>query len=226
MADASQTFGWLSDAAQPLVAPHLEYQRKNRWILEFRQLPAGMDSVINAGKTLRINCHKAARPDINFEETKVDRINGTVNLAGKPKFADLSVSFYDSIGYANIAFDDTGLANEQTAVSDVLESWRELIYQPNAGDAFGAVNNYKGLAFLHMLSPVDLNPQNNGLGPTSFVAGDAGSAIMQSWVYQGIFPDKLTYGEVDYSGSEVLEVGVTFKYDRGYRVAAQSALVV
>lgn len=223
MADAERTFGWASGTGDALVQPHLEYMRKNRWVLEFAGLPrkiAGNEF----GKVLRINCSKAARPKVNFEETKVERINGTVFLAGKPSFDAMAVTFYDSLT-PSAAIEEAGLVGYPT-VSGILESWRELIYQPNMGDAFGSVANYKALAYLHMLEPVALDPSGADAENMNLDPADLSASIAQSWVIQGMFPQAIDYGDLDYASSDVQEVNVTFRYDRAYRIAKQSAIGV
>ena len=216
------SFGWAA-AEQNLVTPHLEYLRKNRWILDFAGLPTRLNtSAADAAMSLRLNCSKAARPKISFEDTEVKRLNGSVYLAGKPKFEMLAVTFYDSIT------DDPGDGEAQgvPSASDIIEQWRELIYQPNAGDAYGAVGNYKGFAYLHMLGPVPLTADPLGEAVTFGVQGgaDPATAIVQSWIYQGLYPQSIEYGETDYGSSDVQEVTVQFRYDRAFRVAKKSAI--
>ena len=105
-----------------------------------------------------------------------------------------------------------------------MEGWRELIYQPNKGDAFGSAGNYKGFAYLHMLEPISMDPVSEGDGPTKFDPTPAGPSITQSWLIQGMFPQGIEYGELDYGSSDVQEVSVTFRYDRAYRVQKKTAI--
>ena len=220
MADAEHTFGWASGTADALVQPHFEYMRKNRWILEFARLPGSLGGG-DSGMVLRINCSKARRPKISFEETKVERINGRVYLAGKPTFDTMAVSFYDNL---NPSFSVPGL-QVSSSVSDIMENWREQIYQPNMGDAFGSVANYKGFARLHMLEPVSpLDGSGDNAEGMNLTAADVGSSITQTWIYQGIFPLDIDYGELDYGSSDVQEVNVTFRFDRAYRVPKANAI--
>lgn len=216
-----KTFGWASDGNSALVTPHLEYYRKNRWILEFAALPTGLTPV--EGTILRINAKTAARPDISFEETKVERLNGTVKLAGKATYADLQVVFYDAIKMkGEVTPKDKDIPDFST--SDVLQRWIELIYQPSRGDAFGSATNYKGVAYLHMLEPIVLEPGDEESGPTFETAPPLAQSISQSWIFQGLFPKQVAFGELDYGSSEAQEVTATFAYDRAYRVATASGL--
>ncbi len=210
------SFGWASNDASALVNPHLEYYRKNRWILDFGGLP----SPLTAGEKviLRLNAKTAMRPKKSFEDTKVERINGTVKLPGKPTIDDLSVVFYDAIKLKNITPQGAGIPDYST--SDVIERWLELIHQASAGDAYGAAGNFKGWAHLHMLEPVVLTPGSEDVGaPDSGLSADSVSnAISQTWLYQGIYPKSIEYGALDYGSSDVMEVTVNFSVDRGYRV--------
>ena len=216
MAD-NNTFGWMAGDATQLVAPHMEYMRKNRWVMDFAGLPVGLSA--NAAMSLRLNCSKASRPKISFEETEVKRLNGSIYLAGKPKFETLEITFYDSLRFPA----DGKLDNSVPTASDVMEQWRELIYQPNKGDAFGSVGNYKGYAYLHMLAPVLMQPTAEG-GGVDFTAVAADDAIAQSWLYQGLFPQNIQYGDVDYGASDVQEITVTFRYDRALRVGRKTSI--
>jgi hypothetical protein len=218
MADPTEfnTFGWASGNYDALVAPHLEYMRKNRWILTFG-LPVGLTK--GEAASLRLNCTKASRPQIEFEETEVKRLNGSVFLAGKPKFSEMSCSFYDSL---KLRGGGLTIPDEAPSTSGVLERWRELIYQPNKGDAFGSAANYKGIAYLDMLEPMNLTPSSDDTGPTDFAPEPASSHVTQSWLIQGIFPRSIKYGDVDYSSSDVMEIEVGFRYDRAYRVKPES----
>ncbi len=216
MGDANNTFGWASMGEQSLVAPHLEYMRKNRWMVEFAGLPAGLTAVYpDAAVVLRSTCYQASRPDLEFEDTVVHRINGQVNLPGKPKYQPVSMTFYDSLKMAPQVVGAAGLSSS----SEILEGWRELMYQPNRGDAFGAVANLKGVAFLHMLQPIDLAPTGSDTEPL-FDEPAATDAIAQTWMLQGMFPGSFKFGEVNWGESDVATVEVSFKVDRYFRVKA------
>jgi hypothetical protein len=221
----NNSFGWMA-GEQALVAPHMEYLRKNRWVMDFAGLP-GLILTRGAAMSLRLNCSKASRPKISFEETEVKRLNGSIYLAGKPKFETLEITFYDSVKYTGGQADAGGvqstLDNSVPTASDVMEQWRELIYQPNAGDAFGSANGYKGFAYLHMLSPQLLTPTAEGRN-VDFTALSADDNIAQSWLYQGLFPQNIQYGDVDYGASDVQEITVTFRYDRALRVGKKDSI--
>jgi hypothetical protein len=227
MAD-NNTFGWMAGDANALVAPHMEYLRKNRWIMDFAGMPQGLVSAAaNAAMSLRLNCSKAERPKIQFEEAEVKRLNGSIYLAGKPKYEPLNITFYDSIKTADnsLAAPGSVMAEGIPTVSDVMEQWRELIYQPNRGDAFGSVGNYKGFAYLHMLGPVVIAPTASDEDPTFDMSDPSpDSAIIQSWLFQGLFPQNIQYGEVDYGSNDVQEITVTFRYDRALRVKAKPSV--
>lgn len=213
---ANDTFGWVASDGQALVDPSYEYFRKNRWIMDFAGLPAGINGA-DKKQALRLNCKTASRPERSFADTKVERINGSINLPGKPEFGDLTVVFYDNL--SGVIKDgqspDTGSGY---SVSDIMEQWSELIYQPTKGDAFGSAANFKAFARLHLLRPQTLEPTPREETPESDGLS-VNDSIEQSWVYQGLYPKSIKNGELDYGSSDVLEVTVTFKYDRAFRIA-------
>lgn len=210
MGDSNNTFGWAAQADNGLNSPHAEYMRKNRWVIEFN-LPAALQADPRVRTALRLNLSTAARPNISFEETEVHRINGKNYLAGKPEFEAMTVSFYDNLPIG--IGDEPGFSS-----SAIMEAWRQLIYQPTKGDAFGSVANYKASARLAMLGPVDLamnlaGEQGQGSDPI-----ETDAAKLQEWAIVGMFPQAINYGELDYSSSEVQMVEVTFRYDRAWMV--------
>jgi len=198
------TFGWAINEGS-VIAPQLEYLRKNRWVLEIlmpASFASGPDESSAESVGLRINCSTAARPSISFEETEVHRINGRVYLAGKPTYEPMSVTFYDSIpiGGVNIA-----------TPSRTLESWRRQIYAPEKGDAFGSVVAYKAVARLMMLSPSQQIPNDGSIDNLEYP-----ESSFQDWLIYGLFPQTINYSDLDYSASDVQMVEVTFRYDRAF----------
>lgn len=206
------TFGWVADANNALNAPHAEYFRKNRWVIEFN-LPAQLAAVTGAADSLRLNLMTAARPKISFEETEIHRINGKNYLAGKPEFEAMTVGFYDNL--------PIGIPGEPNlSVSAIMEAWRQLIYQPTQGDAFGSVANYKGSASLNMLGPQGLTPDILGEGVNNPPIPST-DFVIQQWAVIGMFPQAIDYSELDYSSSEAQMVEVTFRFDRAWMVLQQ-----
>lgn len=219
---ADDTFGWVASANQGLVAPHAEYFRKNRWVLEIG-LPEQIADAVGGGDgptVLRLHCSTASRPQIEFEESEVHRINGRVYLAGKPSFQPLSVNFYDNLPFNQLE-EDPGAAGQDTlqhSVSQVMEAWRQAIYQPTAGDAFGSVPRYKSAALLRLLAPQPIEPQTDGYEPENGDGRAYSASVAQSWAYVGLYPTNINYGDLDYSSSDVQSVEVSFRYDRAYMV--------
>lgn len=202
MADNDNVFGWASDADSTLVQPHFEYHRKNRWVLRMT-LPGGLTD--DESTQLRLNCHSASRPNMNFDDVTVHRINGEVFLPGKGHYEPLSVSFYDALS-----------VGQRISPSGILEKWRQLIWQPENGDAFGAVTDLKGLANLEILGPSVMTP---GTPPEPIADPDqidAVGAVNQRWLFQGLYPQTINYGDLTYENAEVQTVEVTFRYDRAY----------
>lgn len=209
-------FGWAATKQQALVAPHAEYYRKNRWLIEF-VLPAAFGgAAADAANVLRVHLSTAARPNISFEETEVHRINGKIYLAGKPSYEPLTVTFYDNLAFAGGPPGIDGTP-EPLSVSNIIEAWRQTIYQPTQGDAFGAAPNYKGACLLHMLAPSTITGDPAG-EPDQPTVEDATTNSAQEWAYVGLYPSQINYGDLDYAASDVQMVEVTFRYDRAYLV--------
>ena len=203
MAD-DNTFGWVINE-QSVIAPQLEYMRKNRWVLEIlmpTSFASSPDETSPESVGLRINCSTAARPSISFEDTEVHRINGRVYLAGKPTYDPMTVTFYDSMPIGNVGIETPSM---------VLERWRRQIYAPEKGDAFGAVVAYKAVARLVMLSPNQQIPDDSQIDSLEYQESN-----FQDWLIYGMYPQAINYSDLDYSNSEVQLVEVTFRYDRAF----------
>ncbi len=110
---------------QQLLGDNFEPKRKFRWIIAIN----GIDAF--TAKT-------STRPQVTFDETIIDFINGKRYLAGKATYAPLNLTLYDPIA--------------PSASQKVME-WIRLCYE-NATGRMGYATFYKKDIGLKLLDPV------------------------------------------------------------------------
>lgn len=165
----------------------LQPLRKNNFIFQFSAIPGNNDTQAEA---LAFVAKTSDTPSIEFEELNTNRMNETFGFAGKPKWNDLSCSFYDFIRKSG-----TG----ELSAGDILYNWSCMIYNPLTGQ-MGYKTQYATSATLAQLDP----------------AGN----IIRAWNLFGIWPKSVKFGDtLDYSTDGSLEVTATFKYDLAIKVS-------
>jgi hypothetical protein len=113
----------------------LEYQRKNRFLLAFTDIPGG-----GSEDALAFVCHTCGTPQITFNDVSTKRIHEKFNIAGTPTFNDLSCTFYDTINQSGMS------------AADILYNWSAIIYNPLTGQ-MGYKTQYATSATLVNLDP-------------------------------------------------------------------------
>jgi hypothetical protein len=127
----------------------------------------------------------ASRPNLTIEETEINYLHGKMWIPGKATWETITVTYYD-IGNTQ------GIAN--------LYSWLAGIYDftdPKAlkqtsrkGDAGNA--GYAGTGTLKLF--------------------DGCGVEMEKWTLEGVWPQAINFGELDYSSSEEVTVELTLRY--------------
>jgi len=120
----AETLNITGDASS-MLANKFEPKRKFRWVLEID----GIDAFL---------CKTASRPQLTFEETKIQWINVERKLAGRGTWGDMSVTLYDPIA--------------PSGAQQVME-WIRLNLETSTGRS-GYETFYKRDIVLKMLDPV------------------------------------------------------------------------
>ena len=120
----AETLNITGDASS-MLANKFEPKRKFRWVLEID----GIDAFL---------CKTASRPQLTFEETKIQWINVERKLAGRGTWGDMSVTLYDPIA--------------PSGAQQVME-WIRLNLETVTGRS-GYSDFYKRDIVLKMLDPV------------------------------------------------------------------------
>jgi hypothetical protein len=115
----------------------LEPLRKNRWVMQFTNVPPGV--IANAPERLTFCALTATKPQMTFNAVEQHRLNERFWVAGKVSWNDLAMTFYDFI-------------QGQDTVSNILWNWATTIYNPITGQMFFKTQ-YMTSATLAMLDP-------------------------------------------------------------------------
>ena len=120
----AETLNVTGDASS-MLANKFEPKRKFRWVLEID----GIDAFL---------CKTASRPQLTFDETKIQWINVERKLAGRAVWGDVSITLYDPIA--------------PSGAQQVME-WIRLNFESVTGRS-GYSDFYKRDIVLKMLDPV------------------------------------------------------------------------
>jgi hypothetical protein len=131
----------------------------------------------------------ANRPQITIEETEINFLHGKFWIPGKATWEALTITYYD--------VSDQGNAN------NALFTWLATTY--NFTDPVG----------LHQSTLRGQNGvQSGGYGCDGTLQLYDGCGIpLERWTLNGMWPQSINFGELDYSSSEECTIEVTTRYD-------------
>ena len=169
-----------------ILAPKL----KNRWQVRF----IGIAKAANGnGQNLTAQAVTVSRPNLSFEEVKLDRYNSTAYVAGKHSWEPLSLTVEDDI---------TGQA--ATVIQGQLEGQQRLIgADPGNGQWLNAEPTASGYKFAIKLEMLDGN-----------------EGVVETWKLEGCFIQACDWGEMDYAASEAAQISLTIRFDHAYQELA------
>jgi hypothetical protein len=127
----------------------------------------------------------AARPNLSIEETEINYLHGKMWIPGKGTWEAVTVTYYD-IG------NNPGITN--------LYSWLAGVYDftdPVSLKQSSAKGNTG-------------NPGYAGTGTLNLY--DGCGTVMETWTLEGVWPQAINFGELDYSSSEEVTVELTLRF--------------
>lgn len=124
-----------------------------------------------------------ARPQVSFGDIVVDVYNSKVKLAGKPEWGDVAVVLRD-----DAAGNVTKLVGEQ------LQKQFDFMEQSSAASGI----DYKFITRLEMLDG------GNGVNEPT---------VLETWELYGCFIQNATYGDMNYSSNDPVQISLTLKFD-------------
>jgi len=132
-------------------------------------------------------CKISSRPSISFNEQEIQHVIETIYLPAKPTWDSIDVVVYDLKG------------------EDYLYRWIKAFYNPETGQANPAAqdtyyNTDISIGYPKKIATLELL--------------DGHGNKIEYWILQGCWPVNITWGEVDYSSSETLDINFSLRYDR------------
>lgn len=169
------------------------FKRKFRWTFEVQDVCAGGN---NLGNIPSSYVKLAARPNISFDETEINFLQGKMFIPGKATFETVTVTYYDITPVKS----DTILN---------LYNWIGSVYdflgQPTAG------NNQAG----SWLNP-RMSSYGNGAGGYGGTGVlnmyDGGGVPLEQWTLYTCWPQSVNFGDLDYSASDECNIELTLRY--------------
>jgi hypothetical protein len=156
---------------------------KNRWRITFSGLGSG-----TMGNEISLQATTCSRPNLSFEEIKLDRYNSTAYVAGKHSWEPCALTVEDDV---------TNQASK--VVQAQLEKQQRLI------GATGPWLNSEATASTYKFgTKIDLL--------------DGNELVTESWKLEGCWFVSADFGELDYGASEALTIALSIRFDHARQV--------
>lgn len=174
----------LSQAGIPLSGNGILHPKhRNRFQVQFINL-AGISGANPTNITRQVVvCN---RPALSFEEIPLHRYNSIAYVAGKHSWEQFNVTLEDDL---------TGLAT--AAVQAQLERQQRLI---GADSANGQWLNAASTASAYKFG-------------TKLMMLDGNEAVSEEWIMEGCWLQNVSYGDLDYSSADAVQISLTIRYD-------------
>lgn len=157
-----------------------ETRRKHRWL--FTRL-----GILNPGDLVYLKTAK--RPKFNFEEVTMHHDQEEAYFAGKQKWENMSLSWYD--------------AQQDPNVSKKLYQWLQSVNPTLASGrretCLASPSRYKTIGTLAMTGNCDTS-----LGE-------------ETWDLYGVWPLTCDWGDLDYSTNDIILITTVIRYDKAVR---------
>jgi len=164
---------------------------KNRWRVTFQGIGANTGG---NSSDLSMQAITVTRPNLSFEQIKLDRYNSTAYVAGKHEWEPCNLVVQDDI---------TGLAT--AIIQSQLEAQQLLIGADGPWLATAATASaYKFGVKLDLL--------------------DGNELIVEQWLLEGCWIANSDFGELDYAASEAVTISLQVRFDHARQIIVQAGL--
>ena len=166
-----------------LAAGNIAFKRKYRWTMQLITHCDGQEIPEYYVKT-------ANRPQITIEETEINFLHGKFWIPGKATWEAMTITYYD-------------VSQKSGNGNNALFSWLAATY------------NFTDSAGLHQSTLRGANGSKDGgygCDGTLTLYDGCGTGLEQ-WTLNGMWPQSINFGELDYSSSEECTIEVTTRYD-------------
>jgi hypothetical protein len=172
--------GGSSATSQGLLMPKLKF----RFRLSFQNFGVSATQIVELTKQVQ----DVKRPSLNFNPIPIDVYNSKVYLAGKPEWAEITVTLRDDAG-----------GNISKLVGEQIQ--KQFDFQEQSSAASGI--DYKFQLLLEILDG------GNGANTPN---------TLESWQLYGCFLSQVDYGDMNYATNEQATVQLTVRYDNAEQI--------
>lgn len=167
-------------------SPNLIFKRKFRWTFEVLDVCGGGNSI---GYIPPSYVKLANRPNISFDETEINYLQGKMFIPGKATFETITVTYYDVTP-----------VNDDTILN--LYNWIGSVY-----DFLGP----EGTVFNPKMSSFASGPGSYG-GTGVLTMFDGGGEALEQWTLSQCWPQSVNFGDLDYASSDECNIELTLRY--------------
>lgn len=163
-----------------------ETRRKHRWVF------TKLGDILQQGELVYLKT--ASRPKFDFEEVTMSHDQEDAYFAGRQKWSEMSLEWYDVQQDPNIS----------KKLYEWLGSVNPTLASKSEETCVAAPRRYKTRGTLEMTGNCDNAPMGSGKGE-------------EIWDLYGCWPKNCDWGNLDYSSNEIQTVKVTLRYDKAIR---------
>lgn len=183
-------------------------KHKNRWKATFtglggsRILPNPAAAISSAGisNAVTMQVTKMARPSLSWEKNTLHRYNSIAYVAAKHSWEPISISLEDDVN-----------SRASLAIQNQVEK-QQLLIGGSGGVAIGGA--IQGSP--NFLQPAAVASEYKFACELAML--DGGDQILETWVLQGCWLEKVAYGDVDYSEGGQVMIELSLSYDHAYQI--------
>ena len=129
---------------------------------------------------------KSARPNLSFKEIEAQHLNETIYFTGKPEWKPITLTLYET----------------KHAAFHPVFNWLRQVYNPRNTASFDSSYKPSCDGFKKPKATLELY--------------DGCGEILETWVYESIWPQSVEFGDLDMTSSDVITCDITLRYDRAY----------
>ena len=134
---------------------------------------------------------KSARPSISFKEMEAQHLTETVYFPGKPEWKPINLTLYD--------IKDCSSSNEH-----VIFKWLRSCYDTLSESKWTPACTISETGWKFKEEQAEL------------VLYDGCGNTLERWIFEGVWPQNIEFGELDMQSSDVITCDLTLRYDRAY----------
>jgi hypothetical protein len=135
-----------------------------------------------------------ARPTVNFNPQTIEVYNSQIHYAGKPSWETTTVNIRDD-----------ALGNVSKLVGEQIQKQFDYLEQASAISGV----DYK------FITRCEITDGGNGT---------ASPAILETWELYGCFLSQVNYGELNYGGSDPVQIALTIQFDNAVQTPVDSGV--